>query len=132
MRTPIGQHLGPRNLRRLVRAAVAVAVLGAVAVTALLLGLFSPARLAPKSERPYLASGRFDFYSGMSKGQVLQQTGLPTAKRGGCWRYDTNRPIQYRTSHGKRNGLLTAVRVCFYAEHVSGVRYQIDGKWSPV
>ena len=122
-------RLGPRNKRRLAHAGIALGV--AVIVVGGIALLRSSHQPSTASHRPYPASGRFAIFSGMSQVDVLQRAGRPTTRRGSCWQYDTRRPIQYRTRTGPREGLLTAVKVCFFAQAVYDVRYQIDGKWPP-
>jgi len=116
------------NRRRLGYGGIVFAVVVVVVGGALL--HHGKGQVSPK--RPFPASGRFAINSGMTDTQVLQVAGRPTVKRGDCWRYDAHRPIKYLVKGGgTRNGVLTAMRVCFYTHIVYDVRYQIDGKWSP-
>lgn len=143
----IAVEMGPRNRRRLIRAAVGLAVVGAFAAGVLLThspngpGPASPAAgsnktgsassASPQSVDPAqeMAITRSLVY-GMTKQQVLRAVGRPTKilrdpEGFTCWQYNVNKTYP----NGARSVTLNAVRVCFTYGVYNTYHLEYDGQW---
>lgn len=121
--------MGPRSRRRLVWAAIAVAVIALAVVGGTWLTRSSHHSASNDSVVESPASIRFaanqsKVIFGMTHQQVRRLVGPPVKILGNCWQYP---PYNATGPTGKT--FIIADRLCFYEGRYSIEHFELDGKW---